>query len=181
MASRAYSIPNLLTYGRILAVPLIVLCFFIEGRLSISNTARWVALWIFVIASLTDFLDGYLARIWNQTSNIGRMLDPIADKLLVASILLLVAADQTIAGWSIWAAITILCREILVSGLARISGSAEGQRTGDADRQVEDDAAARRHSLPARRPGRRRDFPLYDADRNRAAVDRGAADDLYRL
>ena len=117
MASRAYSIPNLLTYGRILAVPLIVLCFFIEGRLSISNTARWVALWIFVIASLTDFLDGYLARIWNQTSNIGRMLDPIADKLLVASILLLVAADGTIAGWSIWAAIIILCREILVSGL----------------------------------------------------------------
>jgi cardiolipin synthase len=117
MASRAYNIPNLLTYGRILAVPLIVLCFFVEGKLSISNTARWVALWIFVIASLTDFLDGYLARIWNQTSNIGRMLDPIADKLLVASILLLVAADQTIAGWSIWAAITILCREILVSGL----------------------------------------------------------------
>ncbi|UWM76927.1 CDP-diacylglycerol--glycerol-3-phosphate 3-phosphatidyltransferase [Rhizobium sp. WSM4643] len=119
MASRTYSIPNLLTYGRILAVPLIVLCFFLEGKLAISNTARWVALWIFVIASLTDFLDGYLARIWNQTSNIGRMLDPIADKLLVASILLLLAADQTktIAGWSIWAAITILCREILVSGL----------------------------------------------------------------
>jgi len=94
-----------------------VLCFFLEGKLAISNTARWVALWIFIIASITDFLDGYLARIWNQTSNIGRMLDPIADKLLVASILLLVAADQTIAGWSIWAAITILCREILVSGL----------------------------------------------------------------
>src|SRR4029453_414144 len=118
MASRAYNIPNLLTYGRILAVPLIVLCFFIEGKLSISNTARWVALWIFIIASITDFLDGYLARIWNQTSNIGRMLDPIADKLLVASILLLVAADQTIAGWSIWAAIPIFSREILVSGLA---------------------------------------------------------------
>ncbi len=64
-----------------------------------------------------DFFDGYLARIWKQTSNIGRMLDPIADKLLVASILLLVAADGTIAGWSIWAAIIILCREILVSGL----------------------------------------------------------------
>jgi cardiolipin synthase len=117
MASRAYNIPNLLTYGRILAVPLIVLCFFVEGKLSISNTARWVALWIFVIASITDFLDGYLARIWNQTSNIGRMLDPIADKLLVASVLLLMAADGTIAGWSLWAAITILCREILVSGL----------------------------------------------------------------
>ncbi|KQV43373.1 MULTISPECIES: CDP-diacylglycerol--glycerol-3-phosphate 3-phosphatidyltransferase [unclassified Rhizobium] len=113
----AYNIPNLLTYGRILAVPLIVLCFFVEGRLQSSDFARWTALVIFAIASITDYLDGYLARIWNQTSNIGRMLDPIADKLLVASVLLLVAADGTIAGWSIWAAIIILCREILVSGL----------------------------------------------------------------
>ena len=117
MASRAYSIPNLLTYGRIIAVPLIVLCFFIEGRLESSDFARWTAFWLFVAASVTDYLDGYLARIWNQTSNIGRMLDPIADKLLVASVLLLMAADGTIAGWSIWAAIIILCREILVSGL----------------------------------------------------------------
>ncbi|MFC6444510.1 CDP-diacylglycerol--glycerol-3-phosphate 3-phosphatidyltransferase [Shinella zoogloeoides] len=117
MASRAYSIPNLLTYGRILAVPLIVLCFFIEGRLESSDFARWTAFWLFVAASITDYLDGYLARIWNQTSNIGRMLDPIADKLLVASVLLLMAADGTIAGWTIWAAIIILCREILVSGL----------------------------------------------------------------
>ncbi|HCL66872.1 MAG TPA: CDP-diacylglycerol--glycerol-3-phosphate 3-phosphatidyltransferase [Rhizobium sp.] len=117
MASPAYNIPNLLTYGRIVAVPLIVLCFFVEGRLASSDWARWAALTLFVIASITDFLDGYLARIWNQTSNIGRMLDPIADKLLVASVLLLMAADGTIAGWSLWAAITILCREILVSGL----------------------------------------------------------------
>ena len=112
-----YSIPNLLTYGRILAVPLIVLCFFIEGKLQSSDFARWTALAVFAIASITDFFDGYLARIWQQTSNIGKMLDPIADKLLVASVLLLVAADGTIAGWSIWAAIIILCREILVSGL----------------------------------------------------------------
>ena len=117
MASRAYNIPNLLTYARIVAVPVIVLCFFVEGRLESSDFARWAGLTIFVIASLTDYLDGYLARIWNQTSNIGRMLDPIADKLLVASVLLLMAADGTIAGWSLWAAITILCREILVSGL----------------------------------------------------------------
>ncbi|MCM2473950.1 CDP-diacylglycerol--glycerol-3-phosphate 3-phosphatidyltransferase [Rhizobium sp. CG5] len=117
MASRTYNIPNLLTYGRILAVPFIVLCFFVEGQLASSDFARWTALTLFVIASFTDFLDGYLARIWNQTSNIGRMLDPIADKLLVASVLLLMAADGTIAGWSLWAAITILCREILVSGL----------------------------------------------------------------
>lgn len=115
----AYNIPNLLTYGRILAVPLIVLCFFVEGKLQSSDFARWTALGIFIVASITDFFDGYLARIWNQTSNIGRMLDPIADKLLVSTALLLMAADteQTIAGWSLWAAIIILCREILVSGL----------------------------------------------------------------
>lgn len=117
MASRAYNIPNLLTYARIVAVPIIVLCFFVEGRLASSDFARWTALILFAVASITDYLDGYLARIWNQTSNIGRMLDPIADKLLVASVLLLMAADGTIAGWSIWAAIVILCREILVSGL----------------------------------------------------------------
>lgn len=117
MAPAVYNIPNLLTYGRILAVPLIVLCFFMEGRLHGSDFARWSALVIFTIASLTDWLDGYLARLWDQASNIGRMLDPIADKLLVASVLLLVAADGTIAGWTIWAAIIILCREILVSGL----------------------------------------------------------------
>ncbi|MBX9455613.1 MAG: CDP-diacylglycerol--glycerol-3-phosphate 3-phosphatidyltransferase [Rhizobium sp.] len=117
MAKRAYNIPNMLTYGRILAVPLIVLCFFLEGRMQASDFARWTAFALFAIASITDFLDGYLARIWAQTSNIGKMLDPIADKLLISSILLLVAADGTIAGWPLWAAIIILCREILVSGL----------------------------------------------------------------
>lgn len=90
---------------------------FLEGRLQSSDIARWVAVSIFVAASITDFFDGYLARIWKQTSNIGRMLDPIADKLLVSACLLLLAADSTIAGWTLWAAIIILCREILVSGL----------------------------------------------------------------
>jgi cardiolipin synthase (CMP-forming) len=117
MAKRAYNIPNLLTYARIAAVPLIVGCFFYTGHFAISDIMRWTAFWLFAIASITDFLDGYLARIWAQTSNIGKMLDPIADKLLVSSVLLLLAADQTIAGWSLWAAIIILCREILVSGL----------------------------------------------------------------
>lgn len=112
-----WNIPNLLTYGRILAVPLIVFFFFIEGRLQSSDFARWAAFSVFVLASLTDFLDGYLARIWEQISPIGRMLDPIADKLLVSACLLLLAADGTIAGWTIWAAIIILSREILVSGL----------------------------------------------------------------
>ncbi len=116
---RAFNLPNLLTYARIMAVPLIVLCFFLEGRLQSSDFARWSALGIFLAASITDYFDGYIARIWKQTSNIGRMLDPIADKLLVATCLLLLAADtdRTIAGWTLWAAIIILCREILVSGL----------------------------------------------------------------
>lgn len=115
--NNAYSLPNILTYARIIAVPLVVLCFFLEGRLQSSDAARWGAVAIFLIASITDFFDGYLARMWKQTSTIGRMLDPIADKLLVSACLLLLAADGTIAGWTLWAAIIILCREILVSGL----------------------------------------------------------------
>lgn len=121
MASPAFNLPNMLTYARILAVPLIALCFYLEGHLKSSDFARWWALAIFVAASITDYFDGYFARAWKQTSNIGRMLDPIADKLLVATCLLLLAADTDhrggIAGWSLWAAIIILCREILVSGL----------------------------------------------------------------
>ena len=115
--SNFMSIPNMLTYGRIIAVPLIVLCFFVEGRLNGSDAARWWAFGIYVAATISDFFDGYLARIWKQSSRFGAMLDPIADKLLVAACLLLLAADGTIAGWTIWAAIIILCREILVSGL----------------------------------------------------------------
>ncbi|MDD9333795.1 MAG: CDP-diacylglycerol--glycerol-3-phosphate 3-phosphatidyltransferase [Bartonella sp.] len=117
MKNHTFSFPNILTYARIIAVPLVVACFFLEGSLQSSDIARWTAVSIFIIASITDFLDGYLARIWQQTSNIGRMLDPIADKLLVSACLLLLAAESTIAGWSLWAAIIILCREILVSGL----------------------------------------------------------------
>ncbi len=66
---------------------------------------------------ISDFLDGYFARAWGQQSSLGRMLDPIADKLLVASCLLMLAAENTIHGWSLFAAVVILCREILVSGL----------------------------------------------------------------
>ena len=107
------SLPNILTYGRIAAVPVLVAFLFF----STSNTARWTAFAIFVVAGLTDWLDGYLARIWEQQSALGRMLDPIADKLLVGATLLMLVYDQTIGGWSILAAVIILSREILVSGL----------------------------------------------------------------
>lgn len=107
------SLPNILTYGRILAVPVLVALMFFHD----SAIARWSAFIVFLIASITDWLDGYLARIWEQQSTLGRMLDPIADKLLVGAVLLMLVYDRTISGWSMWAAVIILSREILVSGL----------------------------------------------------------------
>ncbi len=107
------SLPNVLTYGRILAVPGVVAClYFLTG-----DTARWAALTLYVAACITDWLDGYLARAWQQQSTIGRMLDPIADILLVAATLLVLTHFNTISGIHVWAALIILCREILVSGL----------------------------------------------------------------
>ena len=108
----ALSLPNLLTYGRIVAIPVILMLLFVG-----ADWARWTAMVLFVIASLTDFLDGWIARAWQLGSTLGQVLDPIADKLLVAACLLMLVADGTISGWSVWAAIVILSREILVSGL----------------------------------------------------------------
>jgi cardiolipin synthase len=108
----ALSLPNILTYGRILAVPVVVWCLLWGG-----DGAHWVALFVFVLAALTDFFDGYLARLWRIQSTLGRMLDPIADKLLVAATLLVLAGDRTIYGVHTWAGVIILCREVLVSGL----------------------------------------------------------------
>jgi CDP-diacylglycerol--glycerol-3-phosphate 3-phosphatidyltransferase/cardiolipin synthase len=107
------SIPNMLTYLRILAVPAMVLCLFLIS----GETGRWWALAVYVLACFTDWLDGYLARVWAQQSMLGRMLDPIADKLLVGTALLMLTYDQTIFGVHVTAAVIILCREILVSGL----------------------------------------------------------------
>lgn len=111
--SKALNLPNLLTYGRLAAVPAVVALLFWPH----DDWARWPALFIFVAAGITDYFDGYFARALAQHSALGRMLDPIADKLLVAACLLMLVADGTIEGWSLWAAIVILCREILVSGL----------------------------------------------------------------
>jgi len=112
-ASRALNLANILTYGRLLAVPAVVTCLYWPTE----NWVRWLALGLFITAGVTDFLDGWVARAWSQQSAIGRMLDPIADKVLVAASLLMLVADHTIEGWSLIAAIIILCREILVSGL----------------------------------------------------------------
>jgi len=112
-AGGALNLPNLLTYGRVAAVPVVCALLFWPNQ----HWTRWAALGVYILAAITDFFDGYLARAWSQQSSLGRMLDPIADKLLIAAALLMLAADGTIAGASLWAAIVILCREILVSGL----------------------------------------------------------------
>jgi cardiolipin synthase (CMP-forming) len=113
----AFNLPNMLTYARILAVPIVAGCLFWADVLGGGYWLRWVALAVYFIAAVTDYFDGYFARTMHLTSNLGRMLDPIADKLLVAACLLMLAAGETIRGWALWAAFVILCREILVSGL----------------------------------------------------------------
>jgi cardiolipin synthase (CMP-forming) len=110
---RAASLPNVLTYLRILAVPAVALCLLLVQ----GHTGRWWALGIYIAACFTDWLDGFLARVWRQHSVLGRMLDPIADKLLVGTTLLMLTHFNTIEGLHVVAAVIILCREILVSGL----------------------------------------------------------------
>jgi cardiolipin synthase len=106
------ALPNLLTMSRIAAIPIIVVLLYFDG-----NFWRWSACGLFAVACITDFFDGYLARSRRQVSDLGRFLDPIADKLLVAAVLLVLAAERRVTGWSILPALIILCREILVSGL----------------------------------------------------------------
>lgn len=108
-----FNLPNVLTYARIIAVPLVVaLLFWPDDFLS-----RWIAFGIYATAAVTDFFDGYLARMWSQQTSMGRILDPIADKLLIGAVLMMLVYINAIDGWAVWAAIIILCREMLVSGL----------------------------------------------------------------
>ena len=111
--SKALSLPNLLTYGRLAAVPAVVALLFWPK----DDWTRWPALAIFIAAGVTDYFDGYFARLYEQQSALGRMLDPIADKLLVAACLMMLVYAGTIEEQHVLAAIVILCREILVSGL----------------------------------------------------------------
>src|SRR5262245_25427263 len=92
---RPLALPNLLTYGRIAAVPAVVACMYWQDMWQRGIWLRWVALAIFISAGVTDILDGYFARKYGEQSTFGQMLDPIADKLLVASCLLMLAVDGT--------------------------------------------------------------------------------------
>jgi cardiolipin synthase len=106
------SLPNLLTLSRIAVIPVIIGLFFLTGP-----WAAWTACGLFAAAAITDYLDGYLARAMDQTSPVGKFLDPIADKLLVAAVLFMLVAVDRLQGISVLPAVVILLREVLVSGL----------------------------------------------------------------
>jgi cardiolipin synthase (CMP-forming) len=114
------TLPNLLTLSRIVAVPLVIASFYVEGDLG-----NWLGFAIFAVACITDFFDGYVARAWAQQSHFGRLLDPIADKLLVSAIILMLVATDRVVSLAILPAVVILCREILVSGLREFLASAQ--------------------------------------------------------
>jgi cardiolipin synthase (CMP-forming) len=106
------NLPNILTLSRIAIIPIVLTTFFFD-----STAMRWAAVSLFTLAGITDFFDGYLARRANQVSRLGRFLDPIADKLLVASVLLVLVGFNRVEEWTYIPAIVIMLREILVSGL----------------------------------------------------------------
>ena len=105
-------IPNILTIGRIIIVPIFVLAFFLPGFFG-----DLIPFFLFILASFTDYLDGLLARLFKEESRLGELLDPIADKIIVAAALILLVMNGTIKNYEVIAAIIILTREILISGL----------------------------------------------------------------
>ncbi len=111
-AAMLFNPANILTMSRILVIPFIVALFYIE-----ADWSRWTAFGLYVLACVTDFFDGYIARSMNMVSALGRFLDPIADKLLVAAIILMMVATATLSGLAVLPGLVILLREITVSGL----------------------------------------------------------------
>jgi cardiolipin synthase (CMP-forming) len=105
-------LPNALTLSRIAVLPLLIAFLWMDGE-----TWRWVGLALYVTACATDYLDGWVARVMDTQTELGRLFDPIADKLLVSACLLILCALDDIQGWTVLAALVILLREILVSGV----------------------------------------------------------------
>ena len=112
MNNMKIKIPNILTIGRIIIVPIFVITFYLPGFYG-----DLIPFFLFVVASFTDFLDGLLARMFKEESKLGELLDPIADKIIVATALTLLVMNETIKNYEVIAAIIILIREILISGL----------------------------------------------------------------
>ncbi|PZQ47388.1 MAG: CDP-diacylglycerol--glycerol-3-phosphate 3-phosphatidyltransferase [Micavibrio aeruginosavorus] len=110
-------LPNILTISRIILLPVLIGLFFVPGA-----DAAWAALWIYVFCAVTDFFDGYLARKFGTTSNFGTFLDPISDKIMVASLLIALATFDRLDGIWMIPAIIILMREFLIAGLREYLG-----------------------------------------------------------
>lgn len=108
-----FTIPNILTISRIIAAPLVAVMFLIFDRME----AQWIAFWIFSVAAITDFFDGWLARRWGQVSGFGRMLDPIADKAMVVIAGAVLTNLYDLRGVVLIPIVLILLREVMVSGL----------------------------------------------------------------
>jgi cardiolipin synthase len=106
------SLPNILTLYRIGIIPVLLVLLYLD-----TGWSRWAALGLYTTACVTDYFDGYLARNRGEVSALGRFLDPVADKLLVVSVILLLVAVDSLAGLALLPALVILCRELLVSGL----------------------------------------------------------------
>ena len=115
-------IPNILTIGRIIIVPFFVVSFFLPGFYG-----EIIPFLLFILASFTDFLDGLLARLYKEESKLGELLDPIADKIIVSAALILLVMNGTIQNYEVIAAIIILTREILISGLREFLGKVQVQ------------------------------------------------------
>ena len=107
-----FNISNYLTIARIIVIPIIVICIYMKDPFY-----GWIAFVLFCLASITDYFDGYIARIRNEITNFGTFLDPIADKLLVSAVILILTSKEVIADWETIPALIILLREIAVSGL----------------------------------------------------------------
>ena len=107
-----FKIPNILTIGRIIIVPIFVATFFLPGFFG-----DLIPFFLFILASFTDYLDGLLARLFKEESKLGELLDPIADKILVSTALVLLIMNGTIKNFEVIAAIIIITREIIISGL----------------------------------------------------------------
>ncbi len=109
-----FNLPTALTWLRIVLIPVFVAIYYLPDDWMSPSTRNWTAMWVFSVAAMTDWLDGWLARRWGQTSAFGAFLDPVADKLMVAAaLILLVQLNRADA----WLAIIIIGREIAISAL----------------------------------------------------------------
>lgn len=117
-----WTLPNILTVARMIAAPMVGVVFLLLPR----PYADWMAMILFLAASLTDYVDGYLARAWNQISRFGAMLDPIADKAVVVIALAVLLGVHGISGWTLIPVLAILVREVFVSGLREFLGQQAG-------------------------------------------------------